>query len=143
MEVKEHIFVVVGFPFDYVKRDEWLYENEKAFHEAYKNKDKKKIKLLKEERKEYAKNNRAVGPCTLAFFKEKEEAIDAILKYPDTFHDCYHDYILVEKHHMNIVDSCEWWTEVNHTWFKYDYDKQEFVKCDKPEMYKQTTGFAN
>lgn len=118
----------------------------KAYEVFRKCQDNNDRKALEEFKKTNDYNYYLMGGRLRGTFSSKEKLVEVIESENDPWGICegWYTYLLVEKHYMNLIDSCSF-QEDGETWYKFtkiDEDNWKYLQIEKPEYLKGIVAFA-
>lgn len=149
MNSPQVVYNLVSISDTYVKAWEKRRVKEEEYSEAVKglsDEERKKFcKAWREKNKPFLDPDTYIGTAYRGSFTDLDALIKIIEDQNDPYGicECYYTYLVIEKHHLNCIDSLHWGdsAEDAEIWYKMN-DDCKYVRIDKPECFKQTVGFT-
>lgn len=145
---EECVYVLIGFRQELIDAEFTIYRLDQKYTDAYQAGDEKLKKKLKKKKEKFRASDKfhyfLMGPTNCGIFKDKVDALNAVIRHGDTNYGCY-PYYLIERHHFGY-DACDFSAEAE-TWLQRKKDKTDddivyhYEVTTKPECYKRTAVF--
>jgi hypothetical protein len=137
--MNKHIWVIVGFGFDYIQGQ---IEN-RELEEQYRHTVVKSRFVLPPEVREKRLKNLISKPSNRGYFLSKELSIQTIENNCQFIQEQgYYTYLLIEKHGANTIDAHCWHEPDGETWFKLSDGFTRYEPCEKPDCLVGVVSFA-
>jgi len=82
---------------------------------------------------QHNEKDRCVG-----WFPNKEDATEVIVENHGDINECgYYPYALIESVKPGLYNC-----DREEIWFKWDDDKNQYIKCDKPDNFKNSICYS-
>lgn len=74
----------------------------------------------------------------VGWFQTKKDAIEVIVENHGNINECgYYPYAVIEEVKPGLYNF-----DRKEIWFAWDFDKQQYIKCDKPDKFMKTICYS-
>lgn len=146
MESPKYIYNLIAFSDSHIKAWETRREKEKEYTNLVNG-------MTYDERMEFGKRwwkknkpdptDTYFGKAYRGSFSDLDQLIKIIEDQNDCYGicECYYTYLLIEKHHLNCIDSVCWGDDGDEIWYKMD-ENYQYKRIPKPDCFKQIVSFT-
>lgn len=154
MENPTYIYNLISFAKEHLEANAAWHARGEAEWEIIKDMSKEERSAHRRSKPPYVPDPRMyVGKSYRGSWLDKAALIQLIYDNPSYIHECYYEYLLIERITIGEVDGYSSWYDIENTdpgelWFKLeipdgdDFDNMKYVIIPKPDCFSHTCCFT-